>query len=258
MIGWGIARITPEQFPPCYALLQEAFAADELNSAAEILADLSVPLSAESPEQYVMLARWAELSGAVGRTGEGRLGAVASLISGCYLALEEPRFAGQGVGFIEYLATSAAQRGQGHAGALLAALEAEFMRIANNRRDRLRLIIGEIGPELVAFKLRRGYRQPPGSRYTQPPIAFDPRTGQPLSPALPKILMVKDMEAGAGAELPAAELPVETDLLLHAVRTIFARRYLPKRLSPQAARRAWAYIEEQALRPFAASLQGAI
>ena len=234
-------RVTPDLFPACYALLQATFHAEELNTKQQMLADLTTPADGRPAEEFVMLARRAEAEGR-GRQGN----AVISLIVGCYLGLSAPEFAGQSAGFIEYLVTSAAFRQQGHASAMLAAFEQEMHRIAQARQERLRLIVGEIEADLVAFKRKRGYRQPAGCRYAQPPIAFDELTGAPLADALPKVLVVN-----------AGNDPVEARLLLDAVRQIFAKRYVPRRASEPAARHAAAFIHSQVYAPFAASLQTA-
>jgi len=170
--------------------------------------------------------------------------AAVSLIVGCYLALDSGKFPGQSVGFIEYLVTHAECRQQGHASAMLAAFEQEMLCLAARRAERLRLILGEIDPDLAEFKHKRGYRQPLGSRYVQPPIAFDAQTGRPLSPELPKVLVVK-----------SSNQPVDAGLLLHAVQRVFEKRYVPQNIGEQAARQAAAYIQVQVYAPFAASLQ---
>jgi ribosomal protein S18 acetylase RimI-like enzyme len=236
-------RVTPEDFAPCYALLAETFAPDELESAAVMQADLAAPADDRQPVQYLMLAR--SLTDSSPPDGGGPLegGPVISLIAGCYLALPEDEFPHRGIGFIEYLATRQEYQRQGHASALLQLLESELQNIAAGRGARLSLVMGEIEPEMVDFKARRGYRQPCGSHYCQPPICFDAVTGEARFPPLPKLLMVKTWDSA-----------VPTALLLSAVRTVFAKRYLPRRGAPQARGKASEYIRRTIYEPFARSL----
>ena len=235
----AIRRVTPDQFPDCYALLEETFRADELNTRQQMLAELAEPATAGRADEFVVLAR---LPSAEHQPGPAK--AAISLIVGCYLGLGTQQFAGQSVGFIEYLVTNAAFRQQGHANAMLTAFEQEMRRIAAFRQEQLRLILGEIDMDLVAYKRKRGYRQPLASRYVQPPIAFDAHTGWPLSPALPKVLVVNSWN-----------LPIEEAVLLHTVQQIFEKRYLPRHLGEVATQTAAAYINEYVYAPFAASLQ---
>jgi GNAT superfamily N-acetyltransferase len=234
-----ILRVTPDQFSVCYALLAETFQAEELNSRQELLADLAKSATDEPAEKFVMLARMAR-----GTDPNGPCQAAISLIVGCYLALDAGPFAGQSVGFIEYLVTHAEFRQQGHASAMLTAFEQDMLRMADFRDERLRLILGEIDPDLVAFKQKRGYRQPLDSRYLQPPIAFDAQTGRPVSSTLPKVLVVKSWNQ-----------PVAAGLLLHAVQRVFEKRYVPHNIGAPAGQQVAAYIHAHVYAPFAASLR---
>jgi GNAT superfamily N-acetyltransferase len=245
---WRDRRVTPEDFAPCYALLAETFAADELESAAVMQADLAALADDTQPVQYLMLAR--SLPGRAPLDNGGPLegeplegGSVISLIASCYLALPEDEFPRRGIGFIEYLATRQGYQRQGHASALLELLEGELHSTAARRGARLSLVMGEIEPEMVVFKARRGYRQPCGSQYCQPPICFDEHTGEAQFPPLPKLLMVKTWDSA-----------VPTALLLSAVRTVFDTRYLPRRGAAQARRKASEYIRRTIYAPFARSL----
>lgn len=235
----AIRRVTPDMFPACYALLEGTFQAEELNTQQQMLADLTAAGAGAPAGEFVMLAH---LAGEAAQGSQSQ--AVISLIVGCYLGLSAPEFAGQSAGFIEYLVTSAAFRQQGHASAMLAAFEQEMHCIAQARHEQLRLIVGEIEADLVAFKRKRGYRQPAGSCYLQPPIAFDEQTGAPLAEALPKVLVVNAWNA-----------PVGERMLLDAVRQIFEKRYVPRHADEQATQRAAAYIHTTVYAPFAASLQ---
>ena len=236
--GQGIIRISPEQLPPCYALLHETFHTAELNSLAEMQADLSTPASIESKEQFIILTRLGIEDQNISSNP------VVSLIAGCHLALPNPKFSNQSIGFIEYLVTNPTFRHLGHASAMLSAFEQEMIRIANSRQERLCLILGEVEPDFIDFKVKRGYHQPKASRYAQPPIAYNENTYLPISAKLPKILMVKSW---IGA--------IEADLLCTAVQVIFEKRYVPKRLDVRSARKVMDYIHRHVYIPFFASLQ---
>jgi hypothetical protein len=237
--GQEIIRITPDQLPLCYTLLQEIFHAEELNTLAEMQADLSAPASIDSTQQFVILARQADIQGQ-----NKSLNPIASLIVGCYLSLSNLEPSDRSIGFIEYLGTANAFRNRGYASAMLKTFEAIMLSIASIRKEQLCLIMGEVEPDLVDFKVKRGYHQPRGSQYSQPPISCDKQTGLPISAALPKYLMVKSW---TGA--------VEADLLLHAVQTVFEKRYVPRNMDKQSKRRVNDYIYEHVYAPFSASLQ---
>jgi hypothetical protein len=234
-----VVRVRAEQLPACYSLLQQTFCADELNSLADMQADLSTPVSSETEEQFVILAQ-------VNRQTDQNISGsqVISLIAGCYLGLSNLNYQNVGIGFIEYLVTNPIYRNLGYASSMLSAFELEMNRIAVSRKKRLSIIAGEVEPDFVAFKQKRGYHQLTGSIYAQPPIQYDVITGRPLSPKLPKILMIKSWIG-----------EVETDLLLDAVRVIFAKRYVPKKVNERTAFKVMDYINKNVYAPFSASLQ---
>jgi GNAT superfamily N-acetyltransferase len=231
-------RVGRANFTACYALLSETFSVDELDSPEDMLADLEAPEDGE-PVRFLMLARSLPSS-----SGSYEPHYVISLIAGCYLSLEKTGYHSQGIGFIEYLVTRPGYRNQGHASALLAGFEAAVQEIASKRGEQLDLILGEVGQDLVSFKRKRGYQLLPGSRYAQPPIAFDPHSGAPLSDPLPMLLMLKTW---------VQPLPVE--LLLSAVGYVFAQRYGLRRQSGPAADNAAAFISQQVFTIFASSLR---
>jgi hypothetical protein len=235
-----VINVTPDQLPACYSLLQQAFCTEELNSLVDMQADLSNPVSSVSKEQFVILAR---VNGQDDQNISGSQ--VISLIAGCYLVLSHPKYPNVGVGFIEYLVTDPIYRHLGHASSMLSAFELEMMQIANSRREKLSIILGEVEPDFVDFKQKRGYHQLKGSIYAQPPISYDVITGIPLSPKLPKILMIKSLIG-----------EIETDLLLDAVRVIFTKRYVPKKADERSALKVMDYINKNVYAPFSASLQG--
>jgi hypothetical protein len=234
-----IIRISPEQLPHCYALLQEIFHAEELNTLEEMQADLSVLVSSKSSQQFVVFARQADTEAQY-----GSLNPIASLIVGCYLSIRNIEPTNRGIGFIEYLVTASAFRQRGYASSLLNAFEEEMLRLASLRKEQLCLIMGEVEPDLVDFKVKRGYHQPRGSKYVQPPISYDQMTGLPLSAELPKLLMVKSWTGS-----------VDVRLLLHAVRIIFEKRYVPKNMDKQSKHKVNDFIYEHVYAPFSASLQ---
>ena len=227
-------RVTAEHFASCYRLLRESFASVELDSESSILADLVGQTELKRASQYLMLAR-------TGSPDDSD--SVISLIAGCYLRLDTAEFDGQGIGFIEYLVTRRAFRQHGYAGSLLSRFEYEMQQIAASRGERLRLILGEVEPELMPFKRKRGYRWPMGSHYAQPPVAFDPLTGVPLTAEVPKRIMVQSWG-----------MPIHSRLLSSAVEVVFRERYLPRDFERQAALNAETYIMERIYAPFVASL----
>lgn len=77
----------------------------------------------------------------------------------------------------------------------------------------LKYMVLESEPESVGFWLKQGFRAPSNTTYLQPPLEFDPATGNPLKGTRPEVLMF---------------LPVNTDItylprqdFINAVATIY-------------------------------------
>jgi|GEM_PF-6178852 len=219
-------RVTEQEFAACYALLAETFHADVLDDAATLLEQLRAP---RDSQELIMLARLADQETARQPAG---------LVVGFRLSLD-----GLVIGFIEYLVTRPECCGQGCAGELLDAFEGELARCAAARGERLALALGEVEPELLRFKARHGYQTPLAGRYVQPPLRYNPHSGQPLSPEVPLLLMVKSWVG-----------PLQASQLLTALEIIFERCYLPAQASPAVRQAARRYILQNVFQPFQDSL----
>jgi hypothetical protein len=193
-------RQSDSRFDQCYALLLQTFSSDELVSYSEYAYLLSHPTS---DHEFVMLARV---------EGDTLVGVVA----GSYLALQPTLMLPcEAFAMIEYLAIS--QTGKGHGSALLKAFEETMLRLASERNQHLRAVVGEVEEDLLPFKFKTGYRLLEKVWYAQPPIMFN-HQGQPLHPILPKLLMMKP--------LPDRDY-VDVHLLRRIVATIYLKRYVP-------------------------------
>jgi ribosomal protein S18 acetylase RimI-like enzyme len=107
-----------------------------------------------------------------------------------YLPLED----GRAIVAISYLVTRpAVRKGRGHGSALTRLIEETVQKIAQERGDRLEMILLESEPDARPFWYRMGYRYPQNADYWQPPIGFDTTTGEAKSNAVPEMLMVKDL-----------------------------------------------------------------
>lgn len=177
---------------------------------------------------------------------------IVASVSGHYMSLQPVGRAGEAIGALGNIATRMRFRGgQGHGTALTEAFEREMVRIARERGETVRLCILESQDDSQGFWYKRGYRWPQGTRYAQPPLEFDPRTGERLHDEVPETLMVK--LAGAGG--PDAAV-VDAELLTAAVRIMYLNWCLAetRKFPPAAAKRAEEYVLGKVLGEFRASL----
>src|SRR5262249_13783580 len=114
-----------------------------------------------------------------------------AVVDGSYLSLGQ----GDAVGALAHLVTHDLARGKyGHGSALAAAFEQALLTTAQQRGERIRLIVLESRPDAQTFWRRQGYHNLRGVRYLQPPTRFDVMSGEPLTDPVPERLMVKPME----------------------------------------------------------------
>ena len=174
---------------------------------------------------------------------------IAGLINGNYMALD-PLRPGEGMGAIGHLATRPAlRRGRGHGSTLVEVFEREIAAIAEQRGERARLILLEAETDSWGFWAKRGYRWPDRSRYHQPPLAFDPATGERYHDEVPELLMVKLI----GGEDNTA---IEPGLLMDAVETMYRGWCLSgmEDFPPAARQRATDYVMGKVFADFVSSL----
>ncbi len=175
---------------------------------------------------------------------------IVSSISGHYMSLQPVGRSKQSIGAIGNLVTREQFRGgQGHGTELIQAFEQESARIAAGRGERLELYVLEAQEESQGFWYKRGYRWPSGTRYAQPPLEFDPTTGERLHNEVPETLMVK---------IPGKPdtTSVDARLLTDAVRIMYLNWCLAetKTYPVVAARRAEEYVMGKVLGEFRDSL----
>lgn len=244
-------RQANEAFEQCYELMRLTFQPAELNPRAgyvrRFATQAGVP-AAQARVPFVMIGRFWRVSGLQRYDSAGRLvhfsfdpllvtEQIASVIAGNYMTLSpqgpesDP---GAGIGAIGHLATREhLRRTGGHGGTLVAAFEREIEALAAARGETTRLLVLEAEPDAMAFWARQGYRWPIGSRYAQPPLDFDPATGQRLYDEVPELLMVKNPHDPAATS-------VDAQLLRHAVHTLYEHWCLARvrAFAPAAAARA--------------------
>jgi len=250
-----------ERFDQCYELMRVTFGEGELESRERYVEMVRSLKDEHHPYPLVMIGRFWHASGPQLYDASGQLvqfdfnplaitDNIVSVISGNYMAMQVSQRQGEGIGAIGHLATrDRFRRGQGHGTALLKAFEQEVEMVATMRGERMRLIILEAQADSWWFWAKRGYRWPAGTRYSQPPLDFDPLTGERRFDEVPELLMVKVWD-----DLAATH--VDSKLLMDAVRTIYQNWCLAKTASysTEAARRARDYVFGKVFAEFVASL----
>ena len=242
-----------ETFEQCYELLRLTFQPAELSPREGYVRHLTAPASvppAHLRVPYLMMGRFWRVAGPQRYDAAGRLvrfgfdplmvtEQVASVISGNFMTLVPPAAPRVGIGAIGHLATrEQLRRRGGHGGTLVAQFERAMEALAAARGEKLSLLVLEAEPDAMAFWARQGYRWPVGSRYAQPPLDWDPATGERLYDEVPELLMVKNPHDPAAATIDA-------QLLRHVVRTLYESWCLARTrtFAPEAAARAAEYVE---------------
>jgi ribosomal protein S18 acetylase RimI-like enzyme len=249
------------QFEQCYTLLRSTFDSIELEPRHRYVELYKTQNSNPLPHIQVMLGRHWQVSGPQAYDIEGNLvrfgyntllttESIAGVISGTYLRLASSGRDKESIGAIGHLAIRERFRnGQGHGTILLEAFERECQAIANERGEKLQLIVLEAQPSARRFLYHRGYRWPVDIPYKQPPFEFDPETGIHRYDEVAETLMVK---------IPyAPNAPgVDQSLLKDAIREVYEAWYLPMvaNLPPRAALQARNYVYEKVFGDFVASL----
>lgn len=248
-----------DHFEQSYELMRITFTPDVLDPRSAYVENMRD--RAEPPKNSVMVGRFWRVSGRQTYTPEGQLShfefdpmtsteSIAAVIMGGYISLKERADRPIGMGAISYLATRPALRqGRGHGTALSEALEAAMHRCAERNGEKLQYIVLESEARARPFWAKKGYRYPRNSRYIQPPLEYDPRTGEPIRNPAPEAFMVKFMD-GTQPEC------IDREELVMLVRTIYERWYSPTLNSPEATERVRRYVFDELLVQFEESVAG--
>jgi hypothetical protein len=252
-----------ERFEQVYELLRLTFAEDELDPK-EVLLDSFNAIKKEQAESFVypiMIGRFWRTLGPQLYDASGRLQQFAfnplvttdniiGASSGTYMSMEPSQRKYLSLGAIGHLVTRDHFRGgQGHGTALLKAFEQEVEGLAIERGDKLQLILLEAQADSRGFWAKEGYLWPVGSRYAQPPLEFDPVTGERFHDEVPEYLMVKIWNDPVATH-------IDSKLLTDAVRIMYQNWCLEKiaTYTPEAAKRATDYVIGKVFAEFVASL----
>lgn len=237
------------RFEQGYELLRNTFAPDVLDPREGYVRTLS----RAEPQGWWLIGRFWRVPGVHQYDTAGRLvrfqfdplsatESIASFIVGSYIALDEK----SGMGAISYLVSRPGLRkGGGHGSTLAAQLEGDFRRYAETQGHTLRLMLLESEPDARPFWYKMGYRWPVGSDYVQPAMTIDPDTGEPRSPEVPELLMVKPVDD--------TDSIARVDLL-DAVRCLYREWYDAPTKNDAARQRLESYLFADLLGRFAASL----
>ena len=254
-------------FEQCDALLRESFEPDVLDPKERMVLMLERLRDPGNTFPFVLMGRFWRVSGPQHYDTAGGLThfdfdplaateGIAASVSGHYMTMQPVGRPGESIGALGNIVTRERfRRGQGHGTALTDAFEREMVRIAAARGETLRLYILESEEDSQGFWYKRGYRWPQGTRYAQPPLEFDPQSGERLHDEVPETLMVKM----AGARDATS---VDAELLTAAVRVMYLNWCLAATVGtfgerpfpPAAAKRAEEYVLGKVLGEFRASL----
>lgn len=252
-----IWQLTP-RFEQAFELMRITFDRDVLDPRAGYAQWFSH--ITEPPSDSAMIGRFWRASGRHTYSPDGALQhfdfdplvateSVACVVTGNYFSLQEATGQAVGIGAIGYLATrSAMRRGRGHGTQLTAALETFLQARASELGETLRAIILESLPAAQPFWAKMGYRWPENSRYIQPPLNFDPQTGEATSDTADEYFMLKFMD-GTPTE------QISYDEMVNLVRVTYEHWYHPQLDTPQATERANQYIMGELLNTFAESIK---
>jgi ribosomal protein S18 acetylase RimI-like enzyme len=250
-----------ERFEQCYELMHITFDEAELEPREIYLDGLELLKKGQHPFPPIIIGRFWHVSGPQQYDVSGQLrkfsydplvmtDSIAGLISGNYMRVLPQQK--ESIGAIGHLATrSHFRRRGGHGTALLQAFEQEVKAIATARGENLQLIVLEAQEDSTAFWAKQGYRWPAGSRYFQPPLEFDPLTGERLHDEVPELLMVKILND------PSATF-IDSRLLRDTVYTLYQNWCLSKTatgsFTKEATQRAKDYVLGKVFTEFIASL----
>jgi hypothetical protein len=252
-----------ERFEQCYELLHMTFDEDVLDPKSTFAANLALYEKEQHPTPPIIVGRFWQVSGPQQYDPTGQLksfgfdpltitNSVAGVISGNYMSMVPALRQNASMGAIGHLATRRhLRRGGGHGTALLQAFEQEVSALAAARGETLQVILLEAETDSWQFWAKRGYRWPAGSRYCQPPLEFDPVTGERFHDEVPELLMVKLCQDPLATH-------IDTKLLLDAVHTMYQNWCVPETtlatFTAEAAQRATDYVFGKVFAEFEASL----
>lgn len=257
------ARVLGERFEQCYELLRITFEEDERDSRKRLIGMLEMAQDERTPAPLVLMSRLWCVSGSHIYDQSGQLRRfyydplaisenIVGAISGNYMPIESlhAEKKGTSIGAIGNQATRVYFRGKGGHGTNLAqAFEKQIAAMASSRGDKLQLMALEAQKDSVGFWLKNGYRWAEGTRYAQPPLDFDPVTGERNFDEVPEILMVKLIDN------PDATA-IDAQLLADTVYTMYQNWCLAKTVNypPAARKRAVDYVIGKVYSEFLQSL----
>jgi hypothetical protein len=249
------------RFEQCYELMHTTFGEAELEAREVYLDSLESQQKEHHPSPPIMIGRFWHVSGSQQYDVSGQLrkfdfdpltmtDSIAGSISGSYMSLLPQ--SKEGIGAIGHLTIrSNFRRKGGHGTALLQAFEQEARATAAARGENLQLIVLEAQKGSWQFWAKRGYRWPAGSQYFQPPLEFDPLTGERLHDEASELLMVKMLHNPSATHIDAG-------LLRDTVYTLYQNWFLAKTatapFTKEATQRATDYVIGKVFAAFIASL----
>lgn len=247
----AVIQAVDARFEQAYELMRQTFSPDVLDSREFFARFFEKPAHSGG----WLIGRYWQVSGAHRYDAGGRLVSfhfdplcategIASVINGVYMSHGD----GTGMGAIAYLASRPnLRRGGGHGRTLTALLERRMAEYAASRGEQLKAIVLESEAPARPFWYKMGYRWPQNSRYVQPPIYVDPDSGEPLSPAVPELFMIKLITEG---DVPA----IDREMLIKTVRRMYQGWYLGPTNNAEAQARLERLVLGELLGDFIASL----
>jgi GNAT superfamily N-acetyltransferase len=241
-----------------YELLRITFDPDVLDPRSHYIGWMKD--RTEPPPDLIMMGRFWRVSGRHRYAPDGQLlhfefdpfvatESIASVLVANYFTHESAVLGKRvGVGAIGYLATRPALRGKGgHGRYLTAAFETALQQRAADRGDYLLGAMLESEDRARQFWSKMGFRYAEGSRYMQPPLNYNPETGEPTSNTAPETFMIKRMDGAPTESIDRTEL-------LEWLRLMYERWYSPELNNDAATARARALVFDELFGIFRDSL----
>jgi len=233
-------RAYDDQFMQTYALMCDVFESDVLDEAEIYQESFPAEWKPSAPPTFVMVGRYWQVSGEQQYDSMGRLTQfrydplmtteeVAATSSGTYISLD-PERPKESIGAMGYAATRKGLLRQGHGLSIARMFETEIIETARLRGDTLKLLMLEAETTALPFWTTCGYRWATDSRYHQPPISFDPTTGEPNYEAKFETLLIKVVGQDSAPT-------VDRSLLLTAVKRMLQVWFIPPDATPTALKR---------------------
>lgn len=209
-----------KQFNEVYNLMLNLFESNVTEEEEWYKECLKKTIDGKSKSPYILIVRYFrvygdqkyDLKGNLIKFGTNRnifTEKIVSFISGNYMPLTNSK---EAIGAIGHVATLEKFRRQNHASELIRVFLNECNEYANKRGEKLVGLVGEVEDDAKDFFYRCGFRWPKNVYYAQPPLRFDPKTGEKNFYEVPEHLMILSVDK---------QKRIKKDTLINVVRALY-------------------------------------